>query len=155
MTSVPGSSSQNPLDNSTEWVAKHISAYVETDGRDGSVLRGAPLLLLTTNGAKSGVWRRTALIFGEHSGSYLIVASMGGAPRHPSWYVNLQENPEVFLQVYGRKFHAAARTATPEEKPELWAEMVAIFPQYAEYQTKTERDIPVVILEPIAGEDAR
>lgn len=150
MTSTPGSSPQNPLDNSTEWVAKQISAYVATDGKEGSTLRGAPLLLLTTQGAKSGIWRRTALIFGEHDGNYVIVASLGGAPKHPSWYLNLQANPEIHLQVYDKKITAIARTVTPAEKPALWDEMVAIWPDYAGYQTKTERDIPVVILAPVA-----
>lgn len=155
MTSAPGSTPQNPIDNATEWVGKHISAYVATDGREGSSQRGAPLLLLTTKGAKSGVWRRTALIFGEHDGDYLIVASMGGAEKHPSWYLNLLHNPEVHLQVYGKKFRAIARTATPTEKPRLWDEMVAIWPDYANYQKKTERDIPVVVLTPAPEEEER
>lgn len=150
MTDDAGTDPLNPVDNETDWVAKQIAAYLATDGEQGSTLRGAPLLLLTTQGRKSGTWRRTALIFGESDGNYLVVASIGGAPKHPSWYRNLQANPHVYLQVYGRKLRASARTASPEEKPALWAAMVRIFPDYAEYQKKTERDIPVVILEPVA-----
>ena len=83
----------------------------------------------------------------------VIVASKGGHPQHPAWYVNLRENPEVYVQVHERKFRATARTAAPSEKPKLWDEMVAIWPDYAEYQKKTERDIPVVILEPTPAEE--
>lgn len=152
MSSEPGSDPQHPIDPDRDWVAAHVSSYVATNGKDGSVLRGAPLLLLTTRGAKSGLWRRTALIFGEHDGNYLIVASMGGAPKHPNWYLNLRANPRVYLQVYDRTFAADARTAAPEEKPELWDIMVGVFHPYADYQVKTTREIPVVILEPVAGQ---
>jgi F420H(2)-dependent quinone reductase len=139
-----------PIDNATPWVAKQISAYVASDGEHGSTQRGAPLLLLTTRGRKSGRWRRTALIFGQVGDNYLVVASMGGAPKHPSWYLNLTAHPEVHLQVYDRKFAATARTASAEEKPTLWQTMVEIWPDYANYQVKTDREIPVVVLEPIA-----
>ena len=132
-------------DSPTEWVADHIQRYVETDGADGQDWRGVPTLLLTTTGRKSGQLRRTALIYGEHGGSYLLVASQGGAPKHPLWYLNLVEHPEVELQVGADKFTAIARTASEQEKPELWAQMVELFPNYAEYQQKTDRPIPVVI----------
>jgi deazaflavin-dependent oxidoreductase (nitroreductase family) len=140
----------NPIDNATPWVAKQISAYVASDGEHGSTQRGAPLLLLTTRGRKSGRWRRTALIFGQVGDNYLVVASMGGAPKHPSWYLNLTVHPEVHLQVYDRKFTATARTASAEEKPILWRTMVEIWPDYANYQVKTDREIPVIVLEPVA-----
>lgn len=146
----PGSTPENPIDNSTPWVAKQIAEYVATDGREPRFRGGAPLLLLTTQGRKSGHWLRTALICGEVDGNYLVVASIGGAPKHPSWYLNLEANPEVRVQVMERTFAARARTATPEEKPALWDEMVRIYPSYADYQAKTDRVIPVVILEPIA-----
>lgn len=149
MTDDKGSSPENPIDNSTEWVAAHITAFDDPHTTDWPTQRGAPLLLLTTQGAKSGSWRRTALIFGEDAGRFLIVASKGGAPKAPGWYMNLTTNPEVQLQVRDRKFRATARTATPEEKPKLWDEMVGIWPDYANYQEKTDRDIPVVILEPL------
>ena len=97
-----------------------------------------------------GIWRRTALIFGQADGNYLVVASMGGAPKHPSWYLNLTAHPEVYVQVYDRKFAATARTASAEEKPALWQRMVKIWPDYATYQVKTDREIPIIVLEPVA-----
>lgn len=149
MTDLPGTDPGNPIDSPTGWVAKHIALYVATDGKEGSSQRGAPLLLLTTQGRKSGKWRRTALIFGQTGGNYVVVASMGGAPKHPSWYLNLTANAEVRVRVYDRTFTATARTATPEEKPALWSMMATIWPDYDEYVRKTTRDIPVVILEPV------
>ncbi|SDI30084.1 deazaflavin-dependent oxidoreductase, nitroreductase family [Actinokineospora alba] len=134
-------------DSSTGWVARHIQRYVETDGADGYLFNGYPTLLLTTRGRKSGQLRRTALIFGESDGRYLLVASNGGAVKHPAWYLNLAADPEVTVQIRGEVFAARARTATPEEKPELWAAMVEVFPTYASYQRKSPRDIPVVVLE--------
>ncbi|MCB1281463.1 MAG: nitroreductase family deazaflavin-dependent oxidoreductase, partial [Salinibacterium sp.] len=147
MTTGKGSSPDNPIDNATSWVADHIKAFDNPDRSSWPDQRGAPLLLLTTKGAKSGLWRRTALIYGEDDGRYLIVASKGGHPNPPGWYVNLSANSEVHLQVRDRTFRAIARTATPEEKPKLWDLMVKIWPDYASYQEKTDRDIPVVILD--------
>lgn len=149
MTEQQGASPENPIDNSADWVAAHIRAFDEPVGNDWPSQRGAPLLLLTTKGAKSGLWRRTALIFGEDGGRFLIVASKGGAPKPPGWYVNLSENPEVHVQVRDRKFRAIASTAASGEKPRLWDTMVRIWPDYASYQEKTDRDIPVVILDPL------
>lgn len=135
-------------DSPTGWVNRHIRSYVETGGEEGHTWQGVPTLLLTTRGRKSGKLRRTALIYGQDDdGRYLLVASKGGAPEHPSWYLNLSENPEVGVQVGAEKFAARARTATAEEKPRLWAKMASIWPAYDDYQEKTERDIPVVILE--------
>ncbi|MBB5632403.1 deazaflavin-dependent oxidoreductase (nitroreductase family) [Cryobacterium mesophilum] len=148
MTAEPGSSPDNPLDNTTDWVAKQLKEYDESDGTSWPTLRGRPLMLLTTKGAKSGVWRRTVLLYGEVDGKVILVASKGGHPQHPAWYVNLRENPEVRVQVHERRFTAIARTATAEEKPRLWALMAEIWPYYLEYQEKTDRDIPVVILDP-------
>lgn len=149
MTEQPGSDPLHPIDSPTGWVAKNIAQYVATDGREGSVQRGAPLLLLTTQGRKSGKWRRTALIFGEREGNYVIVASKGGAPAHPGWYLNLVAHPEVRVQVYDRVFAATASTASAQQKPGLWSLMASIWPDYNEYIKKTTRDIPVVILEPV------
>lgn len=149
MTFEQGQSPEHPIDNSTSWVAAHIKGFDNPTGEDWPKQGGAPLLLLTTQGAKSALWRRTALIFGEDDGRFLIVASKGGAPTPPGWYVNLVENPEVHVQVRDRKFRANARTASPEEKPRLWETMVGIWPDYANYQKKTDRDIPVVILDPL------
>jgi deazaflavin-dependent oxidoreductase (nitroreductase family) len=150
MEEQPGTDPLNPIDSPTGWVAKNIARYLATDGREGGTQRGAPLLLLTTQGRKSGKWRRTALIFGASGNNFVVVASKGGAPRHPAWYLNLTENPTVHVQVYDRTFTANARTATAEEKPALWSMMAKIWPDYNEYVKKTTRDIPVVILEPVA-----
>ena len=137
-------------DSPTEWVAKHVHRYVETDGREGHEWRGVPMLLLTTRGRKSGKLRRTALIYGKDGEErYLLVASKGGAPEHPSWYLNLTEHPEVEVQVGADKFAARARTADAQEKPRLWQVMASIWPDYDGYQKKTGRDIPVVIVERI------
>ncbi|WP_349897228.1 nitroreductase family deazaflavin-dependent oxidoreductase [Parafrigoribacterium soli] len=149
MTEPAGSSPDNPIDSPTPWVAKQISAYLETNGEEPDFRGGTPLLLLTVKGRKSGLWQRTALICGEVDGNYLVVASMGGAPKHPIWYLNLKANPEVRIQVKDRVMTAIARTATAEEKPALWDKMVGIYPDYADYQLKTDREIPVVILEPV------
>ncbi|HJS20659.1 MAG TPA: nitroreductase family deazaflavin-dependent oxidoreductase [Anaerolineales bacterium] len=140
------------FDSPLGWVKTHIHEYVESDGRKGHRWRGLPTLLLTTRGRRSGRLRRTALIYGQDGDHYLVVASNGGAPKHPSWYLNLVENAEVELQVGAEKFSARARTATAKEKPRLWQLMSKIYPQYDNYQvraSKAERDIPVVILEPV------
>src|ERR1700709_2784433 len=104
-------------DSPTGWVAEHIRSYVETDGEQGHDWRGVPTLLLTTRGRKSGKLHRTALIYGRDGDNYLIVASKGGAPKHPAWYLNLAENPEVEVQVGANTFTGRARVATTEEKP--------------------------------------
>lgn len=150
MSDTAGSTPDNPIDSPTPWVAKQITEYLATDGKEPDFRNGTPLLLLTVKGRKSGLWKRTALICGEDDGRYLIVASQGGAPKHPSWYLNLKANPEVRIQVKDRVLNATARTATVEEKPALWSEMVGIYGDYADYQEKTERDIPIVILDPVA-----
>ncbi|MFI6815083.1 nitroreductase family deazaflavin-dependent oxidoreductase [Nonomuraea sp. NPDC050328] len=133
-------------DSPTGWVAKHIQSYVESDGAKGHSFHGAPTLLLTTTGRKSGLRRRTALIYGRDGDDYVIVASLGGSPTHPLWYLNLEADPRVEVQVKAERFKATARTATPEEKARLWPGLVKIFPNYESYQRKTTRDIPVVIL---------
>lgn len=135
------------IDSPTPWVASQIEEYLATDGAKPVFRYNSPLLLLTTQGGKSGQWRRSCLIYGPHGGDFLIVASMGGAPKHPSWYLNLKANPRVWLQVGADSFWAVARDASEEEKPELWQKMVDIYPEYAEYQEKTDRAIPVVVLE--------
>jgi deazaflavin-dependent oxidoreductase (nitroreductase family) len=141
-------SGEEVLDSAAEWVADHIRAYVATDGREGHLYQGWPTLLLTTRGRKSGLLRRTALIYGRDGDRYLVVASNGGSSAHPGWYLNLGEDPVVTLQVGADTFTARARTATPEEKPALWRVMASIFPQYDVYQAGSDRDIPLVILEP-------
>ena len=144
------SAQEEVTDSPTGWVAKHVDRYVETDGREGHQWRGVPTLLLTTRGRKSGKLRRTALIYGKDGEErYLLVASKGGAPEHPSWYLNLAAHPEVEVQVGADKFAALARTADAREKPRLWRLMTSIWPDYDGYQKKTDRDIPVVIVERI------
>jgi deazaflavin-dependent oxidoreductase (nitroreductase family) len=137
------------FDSPTGWVRSHIQEYVESDGKQGHLWRGVPTLLLTTRGRKSGKLRRTALIYGRDGKNYLLVASQGGAPKHPLWYLNLVADPEVQIQAGADKFAARARTATPTEKPRLWKVMSKIFPQYDRYQARAGREIPLVIVEPV------
>jgi deazaflavin-dependent oxidoreductase (nitroreductase family) len=126
---------------------EHVDRYVATNGEEGYVWRnGAPILILTTTGRKSGALRSNALIFGRHVDDYLVVGSKGGAPAPPAWYVNLVANPDVHVQVKGDRFAAHARTATADEKPELWKIVTAVWPDYDQYQQRTDREIPVVIL---------
>jgi len=126
---------------------EHVKRYQETDGEEGHDWQGTTVLLLTTTGRRSGKKYTTPLIYQWDGDNPVIVASKGGADDHPDWYLNLQDNPEVEVQVRADKFRARARTATPEEKPRLWQKMCATWPDYDEYQRKTEREIPVVVLE--------
>jgi deazaflavin-dependent oxidoreductase (nitroreductase family) len=142
-------SNEQVFDSPQGWVRKHIKDYVDSDGKNGYLWRGLPTLLLTTRGRKSGKLRRTGLIFGQDGANYLLVASNGGSPQHPLWYLNLVKNPQVELQVGADKITGRARTATPEEKPHLWQVMSKIFPQYDSYQAKAGREIPLVIVEPV------
>ena len=127
---------------------EHVDRYVATDGEEGHDWQGTQTLILTTTGRRSGEPRPQPLIYGQHGDDYLVVASKGGAPRHPAWYLNLDANPDVEIQVKGEKMRARAHAATPEEKAELWPIMTREWPAYDEYQAKTDRDIPLVVLEP-------
>jgi deazaflavin-dependent oxidoreductase (nitroreductase family) len=127
---------------------EHVRQYRATDGEYGhDWRRGSSTLLLTTTGHRSGEPRIAPLIYGRSGDDYLIVASHGGADEPPSWYVNLQQQPEVDVQVLGDRFRARARTATPEERPRMWREMTSHWPDYDAYQRRTSREIPVVVLE--------
>lgn len=127
---------------------QHVARYLETDGEDGYLWRnGTTILILFTKGRRSGAERSHALIFREHEGAYLVVASKGGDDAPPAWFVNLQADPDVEVQIKGDRFRARARVARPDEKPRMWAEMCEVWPDYAEYQKKTSREIPVVVLE--------
>jgi deazaflavin-dependent oxidoreductase (nitroreductase family) len=126
---------------------EHVKRYLETDGEEGHEWRGTTTLILTTTGRRSGKSRSTPLIYAKHDEDYVVVASKGGAPAHPSWYLNLSAAPEVIVQVLGDRFKAKAHTASPHEKPELWRLMTKEWPPYDEYQQKTDREIPVVVLE--------
>lgn len=127
---------------------EHIRQYEATDGEVGYLWNDARCLVLTTTGRKSGEPRKFPLIFGRDGDDYLIVASKGGAPEHPGWYRNLVANPEAVIQVKADVIPVTARTATAQEKARVWPVMVEEWPAYDEYQAKTERDIPVVILTP-------
>jgi deazaflavin-dependent oxidoreductase (nitroreductase family) len=127
--------------------AAHVRAYRDTDGDLGHDWRGAPILLLTTTGRHSGEPRTTPLIYGVSGDDHLVVASNGGSPDPPGWFQNLSEQPEVEVQVLGDRFRARARTATADEKPAMWREMVGHWPAYDDYTQRTDRDIPVVVLE--------
>jgi deazaflavin-dependent oxidoreductase (nitroreductase family) len=127
---------------------EHVTRYRETGGEEGHDWQGAHTLLLTTTGRRSGEQRTTPLIYGRHGDDYLVVASKGGSDAPPAWYRNLQADPDVEVQVKEQRFTAHARDATPEEKPELWRTMTAEWPAYDDYQESTERQIPVVVLEP-------
>jgi deazaflavin-dependent oxidoreductase (nitroreductase family) len=142
--------SQNEMtDSPVRWVAEHVRRYATSDGKIGHRWSGMHTLLITTRGRKTGVLRRTALIYGQDGDRYVVVASNGGKNKHPSWYLNSLENPEVHVQVGTEKFLARARPATGEERPSLWELMTSIFSHYENFQKKTSREIPVVILERI------
>jgi deazaflavin-dependent oxidoreductase (nitroreductase family) len=126
---------------------EHVRRYLQTDGAEGHDWQGTTVLILTTTGRRTGEPRSTPLIYGTRGEDHFVVASKGGADEHPAWYLNLSEQPEVTVQVRGDRFKARARTATPEEKPELWRIMTERWPAYDEYQHKTGREIPVVVLE--------
>jgi deazaflavin-dependent oxidoreductase (nitroreductase family) len=134
--------------STTLYGTQHVERYEATDGDEGYHWRnGTTILLLHTKGRRSGKDYTHPLIFREHDGAYLIVASKGGAPEPPEWFLNLEADPNVRVQVKGDTFAARARVATPEEKPRMWKLMAEVWPDYDEYQKKTDREIPVVVLE--------
>jgi proline iminopeptidase len=127
---------------------EHVRRYRETNGEVGHLWReGSTILLLTTKGRKTGEPRTTPLIYAQDGDRYVIVASKGGAPEHPGWYRNIEKDPTVELQVLGDVFTAHARTAEGEERDRLWRKANEVWPHYDEYATKTDREIPVVVLE--------
>jgi deazaflavin-dependent oxidoreductase (nitroreductase family) len=131
-----------------QWVRDQVEAYEKSGGADGNTLRGRPVIILTTTGNKSGKTRKIPLMRVEHNGSYAIVASQGGAPKHPVWYHNVVANPHVQLQDGPTAKPFVAHEATGEEKSAWWARAVETWPDYADYQTKTDRQIPVFVLDP-------
>jgi proline iminopeptidase len=127
---------------------EHVRRYRATNGEVGHEWReGSTILLLTTKGRKTGEPRTTPLIYARDGDRYVIVASKGGAPEHPGWYRNIEKDPTVELQVLGDVFEAHARTAEGEERERLWRKANEVWPHYDEYATKTDREIPVVVLE--------
>ena len=148
---------QNKSSELSDWIKNHVARYLATDGEDGYLLDASlsggkglvPILLLTTTGRKSGNVLTLPLIFGRSGPAYVVVASKSGAPSHPAWYLNLEANPEVRVQVKGQKFVAHAQTVHGAERAALWTKMVEIYLPYAQYQTNTDRQIPVVLLKPV------
>ena len=130
------------------WARKQSELYEATNGEQAGDLRGRPVIVLTSVGAKTGKLRKTALMRVEHGRVYAVVASMGGAPRHPVWYYNLKANPHVELQDGAIKRDYTAREVTDAEKALWWERAVQAWPDYAKYQSKTPRQIPVFVLEP-------
>jgi deazaflavin-dependent oxidoreductase (nitroreductase family) len=135
-------------DSPTPWVRKHVERYVRTGGESGHEWRpGVPTLLLTTRGRTSGLLRRTALIYARDADAHLVVASNGGSAGHPAWYLNLDADPAVRVQVGPDEFAATARTATDAERERLWPVVTGIWPDYDAYQRRTDRQIPIVVLD--------
>ena len=133
----------------SDWARKQAELYESSGGTDGTSLQGMPVVVLTTVGNKSGKLRKTPLMRVEHDGRYAAVASLGGAPKHPVWYYNVVAEPHVELQDGTVRQDMTAREVFDEEKAQWWARAVAAFPAYADYQAKTERVIPVFVLEPV------
>ncbi|MFK0097919.1 MULTISPECIES: nitroreductase family deazaflavin-dependent oxidoreductase [unclassified Streptomyces] len=135
----------------SQWVRDQVEQYESSGGTEGTTMRGMPVIVLTTVGAKSGKIRKTPLMRVEHDGRYAVVASQGGAPTHPVWYHNLKAEPRAELQDGPVRRDMTAREVTGAEKEQWWERAVDAFPDYADYQKKTDRQIPVFVLEPVDG----
>ncbi|MCK0092875.1 nitroreductase family deazaflavin-dependent oxidoreductase [Rhodococcus sp. F64268] len=131
----------------SKWAADQVEAYESSGGTAGTTLNGKPVVVLTTRGAKTGKVRKTPLMRVEHDGEYAVVASLGGAPKHPVWYHNVVANPQVELRDGTEVYDMVARELHGDEKTLWWDRAVAAFPDYADYQAKTDRQIPVFVLE--------
>jgi len=138
--------------STSDWAREQAELYERSGGTAGTTLRGMPVIVLTSVGARSGKLRKTALMRVEQAGEYAVVASLGGAPRHPVWYYNLKAHPHVELQDGPAKADYTAREVTGEEKARWWERAVAAYPPYADYQRKTTRQIPVFVLTPRQAE---
>lgn len=136
-------------DSQWDWVAEHTRTYLDSGGTEGHESNGVYTLVLATTGRRTGVPRRTCLIYGTSGEEFVVVASKGGADEDPAWFKNLQVDPNVGVQVGTRRFTARARVASSAEREHLWARMADIFPLYDEYAQKTDREIPVVLLAPM------
>lgn len=130
------------------YVRDQVETYERTGGAEGNTMKGRPVIILTTQGARSGKLRKTPLMRVEHEGRYAVVASKGGAPEHPLWFHNIVANPHVELQDGAHRQDMTAHEATGEEKAEWWRRAVAAWPDYEQYQKKTDREIPLFVLEP-------
>ena len=131
-----------------EWVRNQVETYEKSGGTEGTTLRGVPVVVLTMRGAKSGKVRKVPLMRVEHEGCYAAVASKGGAPQHPGWYHNLVADPALDVQDGPQVRSMVARIVSGDERAQWWDRSVAVWPDYADYQTKTDREIPVFVLEP-------
>ena len=136
--------------SSQQWVRDQVELIESSGGQEGTTLRGMPVIVVTSRGARSGKLRKNPVMRVEHDGRYAAVASQGGAPTSPSWYRNLVADPHVEVQDGPRRMDMVAREVHGEEKAEWWERAVAAYPDYADYQRKTERQIPVFVLEPEA-----
>jgi F420H(2)-dependent quinone reductase len=136
--------------STSDWARENAEKYMESGGTVGTELKGKPVILLTTIGAKSGKVRKTPLMRVEHNGEYAVVASLGGAPKHPVWYFNVKKNPRVELQDGPVHGDYVAREVIGDEKAAWWERAVEAWPDYAEYQKKTDRQIPVFVLTPVS-----
>jgi deazaflavin-dependent oxidoreductase (nitroreductase family) len=134
-----------------QWVRDQVETYERSGGTEGTTLRGMPVVIVTSRGARSGKVRKNPLMRVEHDGRYALVASQGGAPTHPRWYFNLVADPHVELQDGPKKSDMVAREVTGEEKELWWNRAVEAYPDYADYQQRTERQIPVFVLEPVGS----
>jgi deazaflavin-dependent oxidoreductase (nitroreductase family) len=135
--------------STSDWARENAEKYMESGGTEGTELKGKPVILLTTIGAKSGKIRKTPLMRVEHNGEYAVVASLGGAPKNPVWYYNIKAHPQVELRDGEVNKDYEAREVFDDEKAAWWERAVEAWPDYAEYQTKTDRQIPVFVLTPI------
>ncbi len=136
--------------STSDWARENAETYMESGGTDGTELKGRPVILLTTIGAKSGKIRKTPLMRVEHDGEYAVVASLGGAPKNPVWYYNIKAHPQVELQDGAVTKDYESREVFDDEKAVWWERAVAAWPDYAEYQKKTDRQIPVFVLTPVS-----
>ena len=132
--------------STSEWARRQAETFEASNGEKANTLRGVPIIVLTSVGAKTGKLRKTALMRVEHDGQYAVVASQGGAPTHPVWYHNLVKQPHVELQDGADRADYDARLAQGDERAVWWERAVAVWPDYAEYQKKTDREIPVFVL---------
>ncbi|GGM08625.1 nitroreductase family deazaflavin-dependent oxidoreductase [Nakamurella endophytica] len=137
------------LRGASDWAADQAEQYEESNGQEATTLRGVPIMLVSTTGRRTGALRRTPLMRVEHQGSYAAVASKGGAPDHPVWYLNILADPVVTVRDGAQVGTYRAHTAEGAERDRWWERAVAVWPDYAEYQTKTDRQIPVVVLDPV------
>jgi F420H(2)-dependent quinone reductase len=136
--------------SSEKWVRDQVEEIESSGGTQGTLMRGVPVIVVTSVGSGSGKLRKNPVMRVEHNGAYAAVASKGGAPQHPTWYRNIVEHPEVEVQDGTHKGDYTARVASGDERAQWWERAVAVWPDYADYAKKTDREIPVFVLEPAA-----